>query len=66
MRLYLIQSRETGNFLIPVDGYIGWTRSLRIALEKGLVDHEMATDLIYSDTDNAEIVFIRYGENDAR
>src|SRR5690606_42116483 len=34
MRLYLVQSLDSGGFLVPDDGYVGWTRSLRHADRK--------------------------------
>ncbi len=57
--LYLVQSLDSGRFLVPDDGYVGWTRSLRHALSCGLVDLEMAQSLIQDHGDCAEAVFVR-------
>ncbi|MGC4062235.1 MAG: hypothetical protein QM749_15870 [Aquabacterium sp.] len=62
MRLYLIQSRETGQFLVPHCGYVGWTQSLRHALDCGLVDHETASELVVEHADDAELVFVMSDE----
>lgn len=62
MRLYLIQSRETGHFLVPHCGYVGWTSSLRHALDCGLVDHETASELAGEHADDAELVFVKNDE----
>lgn len=59
MRLFLIQSKETGHFLVPSDGYVGWSQSLRCALEHGLVDEEAGIELLHEHADDAELVFIR-------
>lgn len=59
MRLYLVQSRETGQFLIPSEGYVGWTQSLRQALDLGLIDYETACELRDDHTDHADVIFLR-------
>jgi hypothetical protein len=60
MRLFLIQSKETGHFLVPADGYVGWSQSLRCALERGLVDEEAGIELLQEHADDAELVFVRF------
>lgn len=62
MRLYLVQSLDSFSFLVPDDGYVGWTGSLRHALSCGLVDEETAQQLIQDHADFAEAVFIRSEE----
>lgn len=62
MRLYLVQSLDSGRFLVPEDGYVGWTASLRHALSCGLVDMEMAQQLIQDHADCAEAVYVRGDE----
>jgi len=59
MRLYLVQSLDSGHFLVPDGGYVGWTASLRHALSCGLVDIETARQLIFDHADCAEAVFVR-------
>lgn len=63
MRLYLVQSRDSGAFLVPEDGYVGWTASLRHALSCGLVDEEMAYQLVQDHADCADVVFVRSDES---
>lgn len=58
MRLYLVQSRDSGDFLVPEDGYVGWTKSLRQALICGLVDEVMAHQLAQDHADDADIIFV--------
>lgn len=59
MRLYIVQSTETGCFLVPDDGFVSWTLSLRRALETALVDYETACELCRDHADHAEVVFVR-------
>jgi hypothetical protein len=58
-RLYVIQSRETGHFLVPSNGFVGWTQSLREAFKRGLVDLSSAIELRDEHTDDADVIFVR-------
>ena len=62
MRLYLVQSRDSGEFLVPSDGYVGWCQSLRLALSCALVDEETAFQLAHDHADDADVVFVRSDE----
>lgn len=62
MRLYLVQSRDSGAFLVPEDGFVGWTYSLRHALSIGLVSQETAHQLAVDHADDADVVYVRSDE----
>ncbi len=64
MRLFLVQSRDSGAFLVPDDGYVTWTQSLSHAISRGLCSEELARDLVFGHADDADIVFVRCQEEE--
>ena len=61
-RVYLVQSGETGEWLIPFDGYLDWTPDLELAMRIGRCDREEAQYLLAEVGDwDTKIVFVGDG-----
>lgn len=59
--LCLVQSAMTGRFLVPMDGAVGWTQSLRQALKFGLLEESEAHELAREEADeDADVIPVRH------